>query len=171
VIAYLGVGGNVGTDADILARFRAAAGELARVGKLTSSAVYRSAPAGPVADQPDYLNAVYRLEIAAKLEPFDLLGLVQSIECRLGRDRADELRFGPRSIDLDVLLIDELTTDDPTLTLPHPRMTERAFVLLPLCEVAPADLEIPGTGMPLGSLAAGVDARGVHRLGVNPLVP
>ena len=110
------------------------------------SRLYRSAPMGP-ADQPDYLNAVAELE--TELEPLDLLAALQAIEQAQGRVRNGE-RWGPRTLDLDILLFANQCIDQPALRVPHPGLAQRAFVLYPLYEIA-GDIEIPGLG-PLSGL-------------------
>ena len=107
---------------------------------LARSALYRSAPVG-YSDQPDFVNAVAEIETA--LAPHELLEALLDIERRRGRNRT--FRNAPRVLDLDVLLYDDLVCHDEGLTLPHPRMHERAFVLQPLLEIAPHCV-IPGRG-------------------------
>lgn len=130
--AYLGLGGNIGDRravlASALARLAAAPGvRIARI-----SPVYETRAVG-LTDQPDFLNLVVELETT--LTPHTLLNLCLSVEQHLGRVRHE--RWGPRTIDLDVLLIDHVMLDDDDLTLPHPRLHERAFVLVPLADLAP----------------------------------
>ncbi len=130
--AYIGLGANLG---DAPAALRAATQALAALPGtrlLQCSALYRSAPLD--AAGPDFYNAVAALHTS--LPPDELLAALQSIEANAGRERP--YRNAPRTLDLDILLIDELAIDTPSLTVPHPRMQERAFVLLPLAEVAPA---------------------------------
>jgi 2-amino-4-hydroxy-6-hydroxymethyldihydropteridine diphosphokinase len=103
-------------------------------------------------DQPRFLNGVAELD--TELPPRELLGRLLEIERRLGRVRGQGPRFGPRTIDLDLLLVDGVILDEPGLTLPHPRLQERRFVLEPLAELDPA-LEIPGRG-PVQALLAGL---------------
>jgi 2-amino-4-hydroxy-6-hydroxymethyldihydropteridine diphosphokinase len=105
------------------------------------SSLYRTAPVGEP-DQPDFINAVVQIETT--LDPLELLAGLLAIERRHGRVRNS--RNAPRTLDLDLLLYDDRTMDAPGLQLPHPRMHERAFVLLPLAEIAP-DLSIPGRGL------------------------
>jgi 2-amino-4-hydroxy-6-hydroxymethyldihydropteridine diphosphokinase len=107
---------------------------------LARSALYRTAPVG-YTDQPDFVNAVALLETA--LDPESLLASLFELEKAAGRERA--IANGPRTLDLDLLLHGDRVMDTDTLILPHPRMHERAFVLLPLAEIAP-ELEIPGRG-------------------------
>ena len=141
VTAYLGLGANL---QDPAAQVRRALDELASLPHsrlLARSPLYKSPPLGP-ADQPDYVNAVAALETT--LEPLVLLKALRAIELRHGRQR-DGTRWGPRTLDLDVLLYGDLLLDSPELTLPHPGLHERAFVLYPLYDVAP-ELEVPGRG-------------------------
>ena len=137
--AYIGLGGNLG---DAAAAVNAALDELRHAQGLELTAVsslYRSAPVD--ASGPDYVNAVAALRSA--MPPQALLELLLDIEARHGRQRP--YRHAPRTLDLDLLLYGELQMHTPSLTLPHPRMHLRAFVLQPLAEIAPA-LEIPGLG-------------------------
>ncbi len=119
------------------------------------SELFRSAPVG-MTDQPDFCNAVAGLD--TDLEPLLLLEALQAIERAAGRCRTR--RWGPRTLDLDVLLYGDRRIDLPTLTVPHPRLAERAFVLVPLASVAP-DLQIPGQGA-AAALAAGIADQGVR---------
>jgi len=107
---------------------------------LQRSSLYRTPPWG-VLEQPPFINAVVELDTA--LEPHELLDALLAIEQRAGRVRAE--RNGPRTLDLDLLHVDGVRMDDERLTLPHPRMAERAFVLLPLHDIAPT-LPLPGLG-------------------------
>ncbi|HEY1772838.1 MAG TPA: 2-amino-4-hydroxy-6-hydroxymethyldihydropteridine diphosphokinase [Gammaproteobacteria bacterium] len=139
--AYVGLGSNL---ADPVAQVRRALDELARIpdAQLTArSPLYKSPPLGPQ-DQPDYINAVAALDTS--LAPLELLAALRGIERRHGRVR-DGRRWGPRSLDLDMLLYGDLVMDTPELTLPHPGLPERAFVLYPLFDVAP-QLAVPGRG-------------------------
>jgi 2-amino-4-hydroxy-6-hydroxymethyldihydropteridine diphosphokinase len=134
VSAYVGVGSNMG---DRLENLSTAVRELARtpgVRCVRSSSVYETAPVGGP-EQGDFLNAV--VEISTELEPHALLEALQRIENELGRVRAE--RFGPRTIDLDLLLYGDEEIDDPDLTVPHPRIRERAFVVVPLMELGAGD--------------------------------
>ncbi|MBN9628066.1 MAG: 2-amino-4-hydroxy-6-hydroxymethyldihydropteridine diphosphokinase [Acidovorax sp. SCN 65-28] len=132
--AYIGLGANLG---DAPAALRAAIQALAALPGtqlLQCSALYRSAPVD--ATGPDFYNAVAALRTS--LPPHELLVALQSIEAAAGRERP--YRNAPRTLDLDILLFDGLAIDTPKLTVPHPRMHERAFVLLPLAEIAPAQV-------------------------------
>ena len=115
---------------------------------LLQSSLYRSPPMGP-AGQPDYVNAAALIETA--LEPLELLDALQAIEAAHGRLRG--LRWGPRTLDLDLLVYADLRLRHPRLVLPHPGIGQRAFVLVPLAEIAP-DLVIPGTGSVAAAAAA-----------------
>ena len=141
VTAYLGLGANL---QDPAAQVRRALDELHSIPQsrlLNHSPLYKSPPLGPPG-QPDYVNAVAALQTG--LEPLTLLAELRAIELRHGR-RRDGSRWGPRTLDIDVLLYGERVLDTPELTLPHPGLHERAFVLYPLFDVAPA-LEVPGRG-------------------------
>jgi 2-amino-4-hydroxy-6-hydroxymethyldihydropteridine diphosphokinase len=156
--AFIGIGANLG---DPLATLRLAVGELRRLpGSEVAgvSSVYRSAPVGVSEVQPDYLNAVVRLR--TDLAPDLLLGRLQEIEQLHGRRR--DGRNQPRTLDLDLLLYDDMTTSTTSLALPHPRMHERAFVLEPLAEIAP-DTIIPGRGS-ARSLLPGTAGQRIERL-------
>jgi len=131
-VAYVGLGSNLG---DRRANLRAALRLLSRHGRVSIAAVsgfYETEPVGGP-PQPDFLNAVAALE--TNLTPPALLRVLQGVESRLGRRRT--VRWGPRSIDLDLLLYEERVVEAPGLSVPHPRMHERLFVLEPLCEIAP----------------------------------
>jgi 2-amino-4-hydroxy-6-hydroxymethyldihydropteridine diphosphokinase len=155
--AYIALGANLDRPKR---QIETALKELARLpnSRLTrASGLYRSRAVGHP-DQPDYINAVARLRTA--LEPCALLDALLAIEQRHGRART--YKNAPRTLDLDILLYDDLVLDHPGLRLPHPRMHERAFVLAPLLEIAP-DCLIPRHG-PVRELRAGLDASGVQRL-------
>jgi 2-amino-4-hydroxy-6-hydroxymethyldihydropteridine diphosphokinase len=139
--AYIGLGGNLGDAAETVRVARRAIAAAPGVRELACSSLYRSAPMGP-SDQPDYVNAV--MAVATTLAPLELLHALQRIEQSHGRVRTGE-RWGPRTLDLDLLLYDDLVLDTEVLTLPHPGIAEREFVLYPLAEIAP-DLHIPERG-------------------------
>jgi 2-amino-4-hydroxy-6-hydroxymethyldihydropteridine diphosphokinase len=122
------------------------------------SSDYRTPPWG-VTDQPPFINAV--VAVSTTLGPHALLTRAQACERALGRDRAKERHWGPRTIDLDILAYDDLALNDATLTLPHPHMFERAFVLVPLAEIAP-DRVI--AGIRVGDALERVDASGIEKL-------
>jgi 2-amino-4-hydroxy-6-hydroxymethyldihydropteridine diphosphokinase len=133
VQATLGLGSNLG---DRLATLQRAVDLLAGRGVHTvaSSRVWATSPVGGPAGQQDYLNAVIRVDPGG-LEPDDALAAANAVETELGRVR--DARWGPRTIDIDVLLWNGLVRDDAHLTIPHPRMCERAFVILPLLDIDP----------------------------------
>lgn len=142
ITTYIALGSNLDEPP---AQVRRALVELARLEGATLRAVsslYRSSPMGP-ADQPDYINAVAALETG--LAPHALLNALQAIEQAHGRRRGAQ-RWGPRTLDLDVLLYGQETIDDQRLTIPHPGISERAFVLFPLQEIVAPDFMIPGHG-------------------------
>jgi 2-amino-4-hydroxy-6-hydroxymethyldihydropteridine diphosphokinase len=145
----IGLGANLG---DRLATLREAAARIGRVATvLARSQVYETVPVGGAA-QPDFLNAAVLVDYTGS--PHALLDETQRIEAELGRDRSRELRWGPRTIDLDVLWIDGVTVDDARLVVPHPRLTERAFALLPLLDVA-ASAPFAAPPSPAGVRATG----------------
>ena len=145
---WVGLGTNLGDRASILGSARAALEVLATAG-LVASPVYETEPWG-LPDQPAFFNQVVGLN--TDLAPHALLTELQRIEGRAGRIR-DRARWGPRSLDLDLLCWPNLVLDTPTLALPHPRLTERRFVLAPLADVAPS-LQIPGLGATVAELLA-----------------
>lgn len=130
-LARIGLGSNLGQAADNLERAFSALGKLGRV--RARSALYRSPPWGVTA-QPDFVNAAALLE--TQLGPRALLEALKDIERRMGR--AQTYRWGPRTIDLDILAYDDLRLDEPDLVIPHPRLGERAFALVPLAEIDPS---------------------------------
>lgn len=154
---YVGLGSNL---EDPRAQVSRALEELAALpdsALCAKSSLYRTPPMGPPG-QPDYINAVARLRTA--LSPHALLDALQALE--QGHARVREVRWGPRTLDLDILLYDAMHIADTRLTVPHPGMAERAFVLVPLAEIAPA-LVIPGMGA-VGDLLPRVDLQGISRL-------
>jgi 2-amino-4-hydroxy-6-hydroxymethyldihydropteridine diphosphokinase len=155
--AYVALGSNLGnpvqTIEDAIDAMAALRGSLLKA----ISSLYRTAPVG-LRHQPDFINAVVALD--TRLGPRDLLAELFALEARFGRERS--VRNAPRTLDLDLLLHGDTVQDDPELTLPHPRMHERAFVLMPLAEIAPA-LVIPGRGPVAELLVACADQR-IHPL-------
>jgi 2-amino-4-hydroxy-6-hydroxymethyldihydropteridine diphosphokinase len=141
--AYLALGGNVGDSRAVLGRAVALLCDGAQIRLLARSADYRTPPWG-VTDQPPFINLCIAIE--TQLAPRQLLARAQEVERTLGRDRAREQRWGPRTADIDIIVYDNLSLDDRDLILPHPRLFERAFVLVPLAEIAP-DLVIAGTNV------------------------
>jgi 2-amino-4-hydroxy-6-hydroxymethyldihydropteridine diphosphokinase len=138
VRAYLGLGGNIGDPRATMAAALRLLDADPEISVERVSSLYRTPPWG-ITDQPDFLNAA--AAISTTLEPRDLLARCLAAEQALHRLR--DRRWGPRSVDLDVLVYDDLELDEPGLELPHPRMMDRAFVLVPLLEIAP-DLAIGG---------------------------
>lgn len=141
---YVGLGGNIGRPAEILARFDDACDRLriwaAADGQLARSPIYRSAPAGPIADQPPFLNQVAGFPPTARLDPRGLLELLHAIEGHHGRRR--EVAQGPRTLDLDLLLFGQRVVHEPDLVIPHPRIGHRSFVLAPLLDLVGAALPV-----------------------------
>ena len=147
-LAYVGIGSNLGEPQARVARAFDELAAIRRTRLLRRSSLYRSAPVGYTA-QPEFINAVAALD--TELPAADLLGELQAIESRHGRERS--FANAPRTLDLDLLLYDDARINQPQLVVPHPRMHERAFVLQPLLEIAPA-AEIPGHGRARDRLAA-----------------
>ena len=160
---YVGVGSNLG---DRWGRLAHAARELratAGVALVQASRVYDAAPIGP--PQPRYLNAV--LELETSLPALDVLDLVQEVERTGGRVRGPE-RWGPRTLDLDLLLYGEAVVRVPRLVVPHPGLAVRRFVLAPLGELCP-ERTVPGTGRTVAQLLALVPPEDVRTCGLYPL--
>lgn len=156
--ALLGLGGNLG---DVRAAFDRAVTLLCADGRVrltARSADYATPPWGET-DQPAFVNACIAVETS--LAPRELLERAQEVERMLGRDRRRERRWGPRKIDLDLIAYDDLVLDEPGLTLPHPHLLRRAFVLAPLAEIA-ADRIVAGRS--IRSALAEADLTGIERL-------
>jgi 2-amino-4-hydroxy-6-hydroxymethyldihydropteridine diphosphokinase len=158
VIAYIGLGSNLNDPGQQIKSARVAIAATDKISEVAFSSLYRSLPMGPQ-DQPDYVNAV--MSIATELEPFELLRCLQAIENEQGRVRTG-LRWGARTLDLDLLIYDQMQLADPVLTLPHSGLPDRAFVLYPLYEIAP-DLVVPGYG-PLTALLEQCSQAGLQQL-------
>lgn len=150
---FIGMGSNLGDPRGQLRRARDAIAAVEGVALRAASSLYASAPIGYDA-QPDFVNAV--LEVATTLPPLAVLAALQRIELDQGRARS--FPNAPRTLDLDIVLFGDRQQDDPRLVLPHPRCHERAFVLMPLLEIAPACV-IPGRGPAAALLAACVEQR------------
>lgn len=144
-LAYIGLGGNLDNPRDQVERAFVELGQIPNTRLIAHSPLYRSAPVGP-GEQPDYVNAAALLETS--LSPLALLDALQAIEQAHQRVRIE--RWGPRTLDLDILLIDQQTIASERLTVPHPYLTQRNFVLYPLVDIAP-DLVLPD-GTSLGQL-------------------
>ena len=156
--ALLCLGGNVGAVRETLARAIEAFCDGIAVRLTARSADYRT-PAWGITDQADFINLCIAVETS--LTPRALLERALAVETRFGRDRSAETTWGPRTIDIDLLTYDDRSIDDPRLTLPHPRLLERAFVLVPLSEIRP-DLRVGGAR--IADALAGLDASGIERL-------
>jgi 2-amino-4-hydroxy-6-hydroxymethyldihydropteridine diphosphokinase len=157
--ALVALGGNLGDVRATLDRAIAMLCEGAEVRLTARSSDYATPPWG-VEDQPRFVNLC--IAVDTSLTPQALLARAQAVERALGRSRETERRWGPRTIDIDILAYDDLTLDKGDLTLPHPRMFERAFVLVPLAEIAP-DRVI--AGRQVKAALAALDTRGIERLG------
>jgi len=156
--ALIALGGNIG---DVRATFDRALAMLCDRAdvRLTARSFDYSTPPWGVEDQPPFVNCCVSVETS--LTPHALLARAQETERAFGRDRAKERRWGPRPLDIDIIAYDDLTMDAPDLTLPHPRLFERAFVLMPLVDIAP-DRMI--AGVHVKDALARIDATGIERL-------
>ena len=156
--ALIALGGNVG---EVRATFQRAIANIcgmAQAALLARSSDYVTPPWGEE-QQPNFVNAC--IEIETSLDPHALLFTLQKIETKFGRDRAHERHWGPRTLDIDLIAYDNVSMQKPELTLPHPRLFERAFVLVPLAEIAP-DRVI--AGRKVSSALAGLSIEGIKRL-------
>jgi 2-amino-4-hydroxy-6-hydroxymethyldihydropteridine diphosphokinase len=156
--AFIALGGNVG---DVRSTFDQAVALLCdgpAIRLTARSSDYRTPPWG-VTDQPPFINAV--IAVVTSLGPHDLLARAKACERALGRDRAREQRWGPRTIDIDLLAYDDVVINGAELILPHPRLFERGFVLVPLAEIAP-DREIDGVAV--RDALSRVDQSGIEKL-------
>jgi len=149
-VAYIGLGSNLGDREETL---RDALARLAELGEVRVSSFRETDPVG-VTDQPKFVNAV--AELSTQLAPRDLLDALLAIERELGRDRSREQRWGPRTLDLDLLLYGGEMIDEPGLTVPHPRLADRRFVLEPLHEL------VPGLVLPDGTRVGDLLARAIE---------
>ena len=156
--ALLALGGNVGNVRDTLTRAIAMLCDGNDIRLTARSSDYVTPPWG-VEDQPPFVNAC--VAVATTLTPHALLQRAQEVERAFGRDRANERRWGPRTLDIDVLAYDDVALDTPDLTLPHPRLFERAFVLVPLVEIVP---ECVIAGVRVRDALGKVDAAGIKKL-------
>ncbi|MFT6804672.1 MAG: 2-amino-4-hydroxy-6-hydroxymethyldihydropteridine diphosphokinase [Glaciecola sp.] len=157
-IAYIGLGSNLGTPVKQLEQALAAIDRHSQMALVTHSHFYSSSPMGPQ-DQPDYVNAVCKIKTS--LQPQELLSTLQIIENLQGRERLGD-RWGPRTLDLDILLYNDLALKTKHLTLPHYGMQEREFVLVPLFEISP-DL-VMQDGRSLATWVAKCNLEGLYRI-------
>lgn len=155
---YVGIGSNLDEPAAQVLRALAALSDLPQTRLVLKSSLYGSRPMGPAA-QPDFVNAVAGMLTQLEAGPF--FNALRALETALGREPA-RVRWGPRRIDLDLLVFGSQRLDSPELTLPHPGIVQRNFVLYPLLEVAP-ELQVPGLGR-VDELAARADPAGIWRL-------
>jgi 2-amino-4-hydroxy-6-hydroxymethyldihydropteridine diphosphokinase len=160
--AYVGIGSNLDWPAHQVQRALAALPQIAQTRLVLQSSLYGSKPLGPQ-PQPDFVNAV--AGVLTQLPAAAFFGALRALEGALGRE-PPRVRWGPRRIDLDLLLFDAERLDSPELTLPHPGIVQRNFGLYPLLEVAP-ELNVPGRGR-VAELAARLDPVGIWRLDNNP---
>jgi 2-amino-4-hydroxy-6-hydroxymethyldihydropteridine diphosphokinase len=156
--ALIALGGNIGDVRDTFRNALAKLCESPEVRLIARSPSYLTPPWG-VEDKPPFVNCCAAIETT--LSPHELLTRVQAVERAFGRDRAKERRWGPRTLDIDLIAYDDIKLDDPGLTLPHPRLFERAFVLVPLADIA-ADRVIGGVRVK--DALARIDATGIERL-------
>ena len=156
-IVYIGLGSNMESPRQHITTAIKALGEIQSTHTNKVSSLYKSKPVGPQ-DQNDYINAVAELETS--LTPLDLLDKLQAIENEHGRVRNE--RWGPRTLDLDILMFGDEIINNERLTIPHPEMTNRSFVLMPLAEIN-ADCLIPGKGL-LSSLLISIGQDGLEIL-------
>lgn len=152
-LAYVGLGSNLGDRRGLIREALKRLGRIDGIRVLKRSRIIETDPVGNTA-QPKFLNAV--AEVETRLEPGSLLRRLRDVERDLGRVRHE--RWGPRTIDLDLLLWGDRSMATPRLTLPHPRLAERKFVLAPLAELCPRR-RVPGTGRTVGALLKDVEAR------------
>ncbi len=160
VTAYLGLGANLGDKQETIQQALLELDALPTIKVVAVSSLHQTVPVG-ITDQPDFLNGAAAIQTT--LTPQELLAQVLQMEQRLGRVRT--VRWGPRTIDIDILAFGDEIVSQPHLTIPHPRLEERAFALLPLAEIAP-DLRLPGESETLQKKAARIAALGNIRLPV-----
>ncbi|WP_293347628.1 MULTISPECIES: 2-amino-4-hydroxy-6-hydroxymethyldihydropteridine diphosphokinase [unclassified Microcoleus] len=155
----IALGSNLGDSLATLKSAIATLNNTPGIAVKSHSSWYQTAPVGP--PQPDYINACAILEVT--LQPQQLLATLLEVEIKFNRIRRE--KWGPRTLDLDLLLYDDLILETPTLTLPHPRMTQRAFVLVPLVEIAP-DWVHPVTKSAIDQILKTADCSGVQKMKV-----
>lgn len=158
----IALGGNLGGEPAVMARFAAAAESIRAQlgGRLRASRVYRTAPVGPVSNQPCFLNAVIACAPRVEATPTALMAMLLDIEAAHGRVRVEPAVPGPRTLDLDLLFAGATvlaTAGPPPVILPHPRLAQRAFVLQPLADLQGLDWRMPGIGRSVGECLAEPD--------------
>jgi 2-amino-4-hydroxy-6-hydroxymethyldihydropteridine diphosphokinase len=158
--ALVALGGNVGDVRRTLSQAITQFCDGGVVTLLARSSDYKTPPWG-VEDQPPFVNCA--IAVSTSLSPHELLKRGQATERAFGRDRANERRWGPRTLDVDLIAYDDVALDDPDLTLPHPRLLERAFVLVPLAEIAPDRL--------IGGICVREAAAKINQAGIEKLQP
>ena len=157
-MAYLALGTNLGDRMGYLREAIARLGAAKGVRVLRESRVYETEPVG-VTDQPRFLNMAVEVELADEVTPRELLALAKRVEAEMGRKQGE--RWGPREIDIDILLVGEERISEPGLEIPHPQMWERAFVMVPLADLVP-EMRMPG-GETVGEVAARLQQeQGIH---------
>lgn len=159
VRAFVGLGGNVGDVEGTMMEALLVLEALPQTSVRAQSRFYRSPPWGRT-DQADFVNAV--VELRTRLAARVLLDYLLEVETRFGRVRGEGEMWGPRTLDLDLLIFGEEILDQPGMHIPHPRLHERAFVLVPLAEIA-ATLQVPGRGK-VSDLLASVDSAGIEAI-------
>lgn len=160
----VGLGGNVGDESAIAARFVRAREALAALGPVRSAPLYRTAPIGPT--QASFLNTCVHVRVDDATGE-ELIAMILEIERLLGRDRRNEARWGPRTIDLDILVWGMRVIRTPELDVPHPRLAERRFVLRPLVELFGEDVVLPGQRESLGVLQRRVATQELEELATS----
>jgi len=166
-VLAIGLGGNEGGENAVIHRFSAVATTLreATGSEPRRSSVYRSAPHGPIQDQPTFVNAVLVFPWRP-IDPVALMAAILDLETVLGRDRRRSVPMGPRPIDIDLLMAGELELeiDSPLhVVVPHPRIAERAFVLAPMAEVLGSDFVVPGQAASIRSLLDALGDQSIER--------
>ena len=156
---FLGLGSNLGDRVETIRKTKEMVSSIPGVSLVSSSSLYETEPVG-ISDQPMFVNAV--LEIEADLSPRELFLKLKDIEAKLGRRKT--VRWGPRIIDIDILLFGDRIVEERDLTIPHPEMTKRGFVLVPLCEIAP-EIKHPRLKKTIREIADGLgDISGVEKI-------
>ena len=158
----IALGSNLGNSLDTVANALKALANIPGVDLIATSSWYQTKPVGP--PQPDYVNGCIVLQV--QQNPAELLTILQAIELQFGRVRTE--KWGARTLDLDILLYEDLVIQTPKLTIPHPHMTERAFVLVPLAEISPNWIE-PVSKKAIAQLAKEVDCTGVKLINSNDI--